>query len=106
KSCHSGQGRMWMTQDNQTHVLFRRVIQDLGEVKVRGDQTTFFFLTDFRDNLIFGTPEGFLRYSGHLVACLGERLTPSRVSIFIEFETQHQPDTSTGSTRSRVTSAA
>jgi len=103
---HPAQGGAGVPQDDQSGMVFRRVIENLSEVQINRDQAASEPSTRVGKRRIVHAVERLLPGRGHRVPRLLERLSPSRVGILVQLEAERQLLTSIGSTRSRVSSAA
>lgn len=81
---HPCQGGMWMTQYDETRGMLRRKIQELGEVKIYGDQAPLFSLAGC--GVILSTLQIFIEDRAHGVPGPNERRLPAGITIFVELE--------------------
>jgi len=95
-----------MPQYHEACVFMRRIVEDLSEAEVQGDEASLLSSTALGDLLVTDAFQRLFGSRRDIVPGLDERLAPAGIRVLVQLEAQLQDAMSIGSTRSRVISAA
>ena len=97
---------MGMPQDHETRITIWWIVDDLTESQVSGDKNLAFMPAHLGNSVIRRPLQSLVRRSRDLVAGPHKDGCEIRTDVLVQFESDRQRATSTGTTRSRVSSAA